>query len=820
MHLNGSPAAFRDRVEAGFGRWGSFVFRNAYAAIVASILLALGLAWQLPELRINGPADIFLHEKDPVRITRDAFREQFGRDEVIVVAIETPEIFDLRFLEKLRALHQELENEVPQLAEVTSLINARWTHGREDELIVEDLMEEWPRNAKELAELRQRVLANPLYRNYLISEDGRITTIMVELDTYSSLLTGTVALAGFDEPDELAGEASERQPFLTDEESWAITRALEQVLARHRSSDFKLFATGGPTLDATLMTSMQRDMLVFVLLSIGVIIALLFVLFRRISGVVIPMVVVVLSLLCTLGTMALTGVPITLPIQILPSFLLAVGVCASVHVLSQFFRNIRDGADREKALVGALRHSGLAVVITSLTTAGGLASFAGADLAPVSHFGIFGPLGVLFALLFTLVLLPALLALSPLSEQREQRRESEGKHVDRFLLRLGMLGTRRPRAVVLVTAGLLGLALLGMLRLRFAWDPMSWLPETEPVRVATELVDSAMRGSMTLEVQLETRSENGFHDPRILNRMEELRVYAETLERGSISVGKAVSLADTLKEIHQALNEGQPEYYAIPQDRLLVAQEFLLFENAGSDDLENFVDSQFSKAAFLLRIPWVDGVLLASFIDEVEQHFQQVLGESVEVTMTGGGVIAARIFSAVVRSMAISYAMAFLIVTPLMILVLASLRAGLISMIPNLMPILLTLGLMGWFDLPLDFSTMLIGAIILGVAVDDTIHFMHGYRGYLSGSGDPEQAVRRTLETTGRALLFTSIVLFAAFLIYAFATMGNLINFGLLAAFAVASAFLADVVLAPALLVLIPSAHSVTPRQPSVVPDA
>jgi predicted RND superfamily exporter protein len=278
-------------------------------------------------------------------------------------------------------------------------------------------------------------------------------------------------------------------------------------------------------------------------------------------------------------------------------------------------------------------------------------------------------------------------------------------------------------------------------------------------------------------------------------------------------------VADTLKEIHQALNEGQPEYYAIPQDRLLVAQEFLLFENAGSDDLEDFVDSQFSKAGFLLRIPWVDGVHLASFVDEVEQHFQQVLGESVEVTMTGGGVIAARTFSAVVRSMARSYALAFLIVTPLMILVLASLRAGLISMIPNLMPILLTLGLMGWLDLPLDFSTMMIGAIILGVAVDDTIHFMHGFRGYLGASADPEQAVRRTLETTGRALLFTSIVLFAGMLIYVFATMGNLVNFGLLSAFAVASAFLADVVLAPALLVLIPSAHTVTPRQPSVVPN-
>jgi predicted RND superfamily exporter protein len=165
-------------------------------------------------------------------------------------------------------------------------------------------------------------------------------------------------------------------------------------------------------------------------------------------------------------------------------------------------------------------------------------------------------------------------------------------------------------------------------------------------------------------------------------------------------------------------------------------------------------------------------------------------------------VIGGRIFTAMILSMTKSYTLALLIVTPLMVLLLGSLRGGLIAMIPNLIPIVLTLGLMGWLGFPLDFATMMIGAIILGVAVDDTIHFVQNFQRFYRESGDPEGAVRRTLETTGRAMLFTSIVLAAGFFIWTLATMASVVNLGVFAGFAVIAAFLADVLVAPALMML------------------
>jgi predicted RND superfamily exporter protein len=783
-----------------FERWGRFVARHAKALIGIMGLLALGLGSQLPTLRVDGSSDAFLAETDPVRQTYDAFRAQFGRDGMIAIAIDPPEVFDLGFLEKLAAFHRDIEDEVPHVSDVTSLVNARHTHGRGDELIVQDLLEQWPRNQQQLAELRERVFSNPLYRNYLISSDGRMTALTIELDTYSAGSGGSEELGGFESSEPDAGSDEAPHPFLTGPEISASAEALQRLITRYRAPGFELHVAGGPMAAATLGAAIQRDIGVFVTASMLVISLLLYVLFRRLSGVLLPLLVVFLALLCTLGTMALAGVAVTLPIQVLPSFLLAVGVCASVHILSLFFQMHQRGSRREEPIAYALGHSGFAVVMTSLTTAAGLASFATADLTPVMHFGIFGPLGVLFALLFTLVLLPALLAATPIREDPRAERSSK-RALERVLSFCGATAVRRPRAILVATAALLLLALAGALRLEFSHHELLWLPESDPTRQGVEFFDHQFQGSKTVEVLLDSGIENGFHDPGLLGRLEELRSWAGSLQRGAISVGKTVSVADVLKEINQALNENRPEYYTIPQDRRLVAQEFLLFENAGSDDLEDLVDSRFQLASFMLKVPDGDAIELAPFFDEIEAHFREVLGEGVEVTLTGGTAVSHRTFAAVIPSMTKSYAVAFLAITPLMIVFLRSVRRGLVSMIPNLVPVIFTLGLMGWIGFPLDISTMMIGAILLGVAVDDTIHFMHVFYRYYDLTGDPVGAVVRTLQTTGRAMLFTSIVLSAGFFVHMLATVDNLTHTGALAGFAVIVAFLADVLLAPALLV-------------------
>ncbi len=797
---------FRQRIENGFAAFGSLVFHHRWKTLLLILLLVGGLASQLPKLVMDTSTEGFLHDEDPALLAYNKFREQFGRDELVLLTIQGKDVFDLQFLKKLQQLHRELKDNTPYLDDITSLINARNTRGAKGELLVEDLLEKWPQNEKELAAIKQRAMANPTYRNMLLSEDGTITTVVLKTDAFVAEQGLDDALAGFDTE---AAPAAERKP-LSDAQNSEVVAKVSEIAKKYQADDFKLYVAGTPVVTDYLKKSMQQNIRKFMGMALLAIALILFLLFRRLSGVVLPMLTVILSLLSTLGMMGMSGIPIKLPTQILPSFLLAVGVGASVHLLAVFFQRLQllhegketseSGSHKEAAISYALGHSGLAIVMTSLTTAAGLASFAGADVAPISDLGIVAALGVLIALVYTLVLTPALMAILPLRAKTSDSSAQRHQRMDGLLLWIADFATDRSRLVLLISAVLLVIGIAGATQVRFSHFPFKWLPEDNASRIATEFVNENMRGASSVEVVVDTGEKNGFYKPERMQGLAALSDEISALDHGAIYVGKTLSLADILKEINKALNENRDAFYTIPDNRQLIAQEFLLFENSGSDDLEDFVDSQFSKSRFTIKMPWADAVLYKDFLDDISNRFKRVMGDGVEITTTGINALLSRTMSATIISMAESYLIAGVVITIMMILLIGNIRIGLVSMIPNLTPIILTLGLMGWLDLPLDLFTMLIGSIAIGLAVDDTIHFMHNYRRYHHDSGDVKEAVRKTLHTTGRAMFVTTAVLATGFFLYMGADMSNLRNFGLLTGFTIIMALLADFFLAPALM--------------------
>ncbi len=361
----------------------------------------------------------------------------------------------------------------------------------------------------------------------------------------------------------------------------------------------------------------------------------------------------------------------------------------------------------------------------------------------------------------------------------------------------------RPRAVLCAGLAIMAISVVGLAQIRFSHTPIQWLPAEDPVRIASELVDHVLRGSSTAEVLIETGRENGLQDPETLRGIQTAIQQVESIDRGVLSVGKATSLLDIVKETHQALNANDAAFYRIPDDRRLLAQELLLFENSGSDDLELFTDSQFRKGRVTLRMPHVDAVLYRDFLEEIEETFAGNLGDEMPITVTGRSALGARTFSALIESMARSYVFALVVITPLMMLLIGNVRLGLISMAPNLLPIFLILAAMGLLGIALDASSMMVGSIVIGLAVDNTIHILHRYRLEFERSGDTRQAVRETLSTTGTALFFTALVLTTGFMTMAsLGTMQNTIRFGYLCALGIAFAFVANLLLTPALVAL------------------
>nr|MCH9646504.1 MMPL family transporter [Pseudomonadota bacterium] len=763
---------WRHRTERKFERFSDLLFTHSKKTIFAVLLLVTGFGSQLSTLTMDTSTEGFLHKTDSMRVAYDEFRDQFGRDEKLLVAIKTENVFDLDFLKKLEKLHKKLEAELPYITDVNSLINARNTYGDEKSLIVEDLFEVLPSSQQQIEPQKQRALNNPLLQNLLFSEDQKFAALVIDTQTYSSFDADGKLLVEQEEDefaDELVISAPTDQIYLSDAENTLIVNKAQQIIKEFAADDFEIYLTGSAVIAGTLKQSMMEDTKSFITKMIVMIVIVLGLLFKRVSGVLLPLVSVAFTITVTLSLMAITGVPFTIVTQIMPSFLLAVITGGAIHLLAIFYKDLSKTQDRKTSLRYAMGHSGLAIVMTSLTTAAGLWSFSFSELSPVADLGVFASSGVLIGLLFNLVLLPALIASMKIKPHTAKEDAQEHTQMDKMLLSISRISTGYPKAIIAVSTLMIVVAIAFASQLRFSHYPLIWFPEDHASRVATEVVDDKLKGSITMEIVIDTGRENGLYEPAVLNKIEQATDYLNSVQTQDFYVGKTLSLVDVLKETNRALNENKSEYYVVPQDKNLVAQELFLFENSGSDDLEDFVDASFSKARITVKLPYVESLGYNKFLTEWQTYFNQQFDGVADVRFTGISVLLSTIMEKAIHSSAVSYVIAFGLISIMMIALIGNVKIGLISMIPNMLPILFLSTIMVIFDMPLDMFTMLIGAIALGLAVDDTVHFMHNFRRYELEYNDVDKAVRLTLMGTGRAIVVTSIVLSVGFLVLLFA---------------------------------------------------
>ena len=793
---------WRLSVEKKFEEFTYLIINYRFTALFLTLVLVAGLASNLPRITFDTSTEGFLYKDDPQILMYNDFRNQFGRDEKIIVAIKTKDVFDKTFLEKLFKLHEEIQDNVPYVKEVNSLKNARKTVGNKSDLIVEDLfLDGIPNDEDKLNAIKEFAKSNSMYRDLYLNADSTFTTIMITTNTYTS--------AGIDEFDALADgfdddtHSDEELKFITAPETNELITTLEGILKKYKADDFKIYDAGSPIVTKNLQTTLMADMSKFILYVVLTISFLLFLTFRRVSGIVIPLLVVLLTLLATIGSMALLGYPITSMTQILPSLLLAVAIGDSIHILSIFYHKFDETGDKNSAIAYAIGHSGLAVVMTSFTTAASLLSFSISDIAPVAALGIFSAIGVTLALILTLVFIPVTLSILPM----KHKESDEDSFLDAFTINIANFSINYYRSIITTAAGVIVISLALASQMQFSHNPLHWCKKDNVVRTNTQTIDKELRGSITIEVVLDTGKENGVYNPKFLNALESVTKEIYTYKGENYFIGKIVSVNDVLKEIHMALNENRPEFYKIPQNQDLIAQEFLLFENSGSDDLEEIVDSQFSKTRLSVKAPWVDSVEYVQMIDELQTLLDSEFKDMASVYVTGTLPILSTTITKSIKSSIESYVIAFVVIAFLMVLLIGNFKLGLLSMIPNLTPIMFGVAFMVVFDLPLDMFTILIGAIAIGMVVDDTIHYMHNFKRYYILHNDVDEAIRLTLHSSGRAIFITSMVLSSGFLVFMFASMTNLFNFGLITGVTVIVAMITNLTLTGSLMKLFIKSH-------------
>ena len=356
---------------------------------------------------------------------------------------------------------------------------------------------------------------------------------------------------------------------------------------------------------------------------------------------------------------------------------------------------------------------------------------------------------------------------------------------------------------MLVAAAITLLALTGLTRLQFEHNPLEWFPSDHPLRMDTESLNESLKGVVTMELVIDTGEENGLYSPSLLQAIDAMGQDIQAIEHQGMASEKVLSIADVVKEINLALNADQPEHYIIPDNRELVAQELFLFENTGTDDLEDSVDSQFRQARFTVKIPWMGATVIHGYSQVLLDTVQNALPDSVTTTLTGIGSLFATVVVKSLHSIRESYFLAAVIISILMVAFIGDLKVGLAAMIPNLSPILVSLGVFGWTGIPLNVFTMFVGSIALGLAVDDTLHFLHGFKRAHMETGSTEKAIRMSFRSTGRALAVTTVALSIGFFLFAFATMQSVLLFGLLTGFTIVLALAADFIVMPAILMWI-----------------
>jgi predicted RND superfamily exporter protein len=795
---------FKNKIEQGFHTIGIATIRYRLIILLLSVAVIGLAASQLPKLSIATSVESLFTQDDPILTDYQRFRDQFGRDEDIVLLISSPDIFDQKFLTTLKHFHQDLENSLPLLKEVSSLANAPYIEVLDNDLRAGAFLDNLPQTAEKAQQTRQRALSYPGFQNLYFTPDGKHAVVGIKTQAISALSADGQRLLGYAR----GVQGTENHPLhaekqsISQVENIAVIGIVEAVVKEYQAKDFRIAFSGTPVYQYHVEPMVRANMKKMCIAILLVPIMIMPFLFGRGSGAIFPQATAILGLIVALGLMALMSIRFSLTSSMLPATLLSIGLTAPIHFLVVYYKFQRR-VGRFRGILATMKHSGFPITMTSLTTVAGLLTFSFSNIVPIAHLVNFTIIGILAILVFTLATLPALLATLQAVEGTEMgETRYEASLVNRTLLALGRIGVNRPYPVLIVF--LAGALILGISlpRLHFSHNELHYFAEDSKFMRQVDLIEAHTGGFRALEILIDTQHKQGLMDRRLLETIEQLEAYLkfQTDAEGKAYVGRTRSLVDVIKEFSCATNGQNQDSGPIPEGHQSLVEQFDHMRRIAPEVLKKYADTDLRTGRLTAMMYWRDAADDVDFIDRVRDYTANLFGTGVDVTLTGIVAINSGIIHAMTRSLAIGYSTGFLLITALMIVAIGDVRVGLLAMIPNMMPIIIGLGIMGFLEIPLNIYNLIGGSIAIGLAVDDTIHFFHNFRRYYLMTGDIHYAVRETLGSAGRALLTTTLILVASFWMRLFSDLKVIADFGLVLGVALLVAFLADVLLAPALL--------------------
>lgn len=774
--------------------------------LLGTMLMAFGIGTRF---NFDQSFEGMLDEGDPAQAALDEFRRQFGSDDSIYIVYRASDgdVFSPSALATMRQLTNDIEqaiaaDQLPRAVAIDSLTNIKAQVDQNGSLVAQDLVpDSIPPDTSAIRALASQqpglelayYSTNYQYGGFTIKTDFGVIPVAQDEAELSDDVFSDFSLT-LDPSAEVRTVEFEDVDFLS---YLDIMAALDEILADPAYASFEFYKSGTPALTADSFAVMNQAMMLVGLMLI-LVIALLWWLLRTASAVIWPILAIILSSIWAIGIASWAGMTMTTMVTLAVMLILAVGIADCVHVMSAYLFYRREGEPHDEAMRHAWGKTGLAIVLTTLTTAAGMLALSLSGLSLFVEFGLLGAMGVTLALLFTAFILPVLMHWW--HPAKSVNNVEHGK-IQAVLDGIPNATKKHPWVWVAGFGVLFAASLLGANQIKIDSNMMELFRDGTPIKETYRVIDENMMGTSNMIVMVDTVASEGVKDPVVLNAMWQLQ---QALEKQYPEyILRTYSLADVVRYNHDLLTaEGE----SIPTDARVTSQLLYLFDSSDPDSRRQLVSDDYSRSHISVSMRNAGSAEYAAINDEInmliEQSFAPVyeLYPDTKVQMTGTFAMMMNFTQQLSDVQFRGITIALLLITAVMIVSMGSIQAGLIGIIPNLIPALSIFGIAGWFGIAMDGDTLMIVPIIIGIAVDDTIHFITHYRNLLLKGEEEETALRHTIKEVGQAVTFTTIILGISFAVLLGSAYLGLAKVGGFAAMALFIALANDLYLIPALI--------------------
>jgi hydrophobe/amphiphile efflux-3 (HAE3) family protein len=734
-----------------------FGFVSRKAPIILALILAITafFASYLPRLRIETSVMRMLVQDLPAKHRYDRFKKEFGGalDQILVV-FKADDVFSSAAFEKIEELTEALKSVVGvrRIVSLSTLMSDL------------DVLNEWT-----LEDLRQRLNMADIFAQNIISADGRVTAIVADLEQ--------------------------------DHEIGPTTAAIEGVLKRFRHSDesLQLYQIGYPVVGHALTKYTENDFRILPFVTMLVIFFVLLFSFRAWRAALIPFAAVCITLAWTFGLMGLFNISLSMITMIIPTLLIAVGSAYALHIMAAYFDEAGRQETTHQAIVKGLIRVCLPTIFASVTTIVSFASLLFNRIEVVREFATLSCCGLFFMLIIHLTFIPAALSYLRMSKAKGVFRPEGPSWVVSFLRRVVWSLQHRPKAILLVASIISLISAVGLFRIRVETTPISFFKKPSEIRTAFEDIHRNLAGIYPVNVILRSHKEGYFASPEVLREVGALQERLAAIE----GMDLAISLVDLLK-FEGLFTRGfrdKAKYYVLPDDPFVVREavkNYRLFEVG--ELVDHFVSPDFSAINIVCRSHIASTAVFVQAEKMILSLVRDSFPDDIQADVTGLSIVGSHSAQALTKGQIRSLGLALVCIFILLSILFLSPQVGLLAMIPNLFPILVNFGVMGWLGMQLTVATSLVGSIAIGLAVDDSIHYMFRFNHQFARDYSRRQANYRTIADVGKPIVLTSVAIGLGFSVLLFSSFVPTSVFGFLMCTTMASALFGDLFILPVIM--------------------